>query len=138
MPDLISIGLGGGSLIRSEKGRVRVGPDSVGYKLETEGLVFGGKTFTATDAAVAIGRVKLGDPKKLTKAAMEMAPKVDREIKLMVEKCIDALKLSATPVPVVLVGGGSICYRTKSKEHRKFAAPSISTWRTPSAWLSRR
>jgi N-methylhydantoinase A/oxoprolinase/acetone carboxylase beta subunit len=26
----------------------------------------------------------------------------------MVEKCIDALKLSATPVPVVLVGGGSI------------------------------
>ena len=113
MPDLISIGLGGGSLIRSEKGRVRVGPDSVGYKLETEGLVFGGKTFTATDAAVAIGRVKLGDPKKLTKAAMEMAPKVDREIKLMVEKCIDALKLSATPVPVVLVGGGSILLSDK-------------------------
>jgi N-methylhydantoinase A/oxoprolinase/acetone carboxylase beta subunit len=113
MPDLISIGLGGGSLIRSEKGRVRVGPDSVGYKLETEGLVFGGKTFTATDAAVAIGRVKLGDPKKLTKTAIEMAPKVDREIKLMVEKCIDALKLSATPVPVVLVGGGSILLSDK-------------------------
>ena len=108
MPDLISIGLGGGSLIRSENGSVRVGPDSVGYRLETEGLVFGGKTFTTTDAAVAVGRVKLGDSWKLTKAARELAPKVDREVKLMVERCIDALKLSAVPVPVVLVGGGSI------------------------------
>jgi len=108
MPDLISIGLGGGSLVREENGKVRVGPDSVGYRLEKEGLVFGGKTFTATDAAVAVGRVKLGDAGKLTKAARNLAPKVDREVKLKVERCIDALKLSAAPVPVVLVGGGSI------------------------------
>jgi N-methylhydantoinase A/oxoprolinase/acetone carboxylase beta subunit len=108
MPDLISIGLGGGSLVRSENGSVRVGPDSVGYRLEQEGLVFGGKTFTATDAAVASGRVRLGDSKKLTKAVKDLAPKVEREIKLMVERCIDALKLSAAPVPLVLVGGGSI------------------------------
>ena len=52
--------------------------------------------------------MKLGDSGKLTKAARELAPKVDREVKLMVERCIDALKLSAAPVPVVLVGGGSI------------------------------
>lgn len=108
MPDLISIGLGGGSLIRNENGRVRVGPDSVGYKLEEEGLVFGGETFTATDVAVAVGRAHLGDSGKLTKAAIAIAPKADREIQQLVERCIDALKLSAAAVPVVLVGGGSI------------------------------
>ena len=108
MPDLISIGLGGGSLVRNENDRVRVGPDSVGYKLEEEGLVFGGKTFTATDVAVAVGRAQLGDSRKLTKAALALAPKADREIQQLVERCIDELKLSAAAVPVVLVGGGSI------------------------------
>src|SRR5207247_630326 len=64
MPDLISIGLGGGSLVR-RNGAVRVGPDSVGYNLEEDGLVFGGKTLTATDIAVAVGRANLGDAKKV-------------------------------------------------------------------------
>ncbi len=122
MPDLISIGLGGGSLVRSDNGRVRVGPDSVGYRLEEEGIVFGGKTFTATDVAVAIGRAKLGDAKKLPKSAIAAAPRADKEIQEMVERCIDQLKLSAAPVPVVLVGGGSILLPDKiegaSKIHR--------------------
>ena len=44
MPDLISIGLGGGSIIRENNNQVSVGPDSVGYKLDKEALIFGGKT----------------------------------------------------------------------------------------------
>jgi len=60
MPDLISIGLGGGSLIRTDNGSCTVGPDSVGYKITSEALIFGGKTLTATDAAVAAGLADLG------------------------------------------------------------------------------
>ena len=41
MPDLISIGLGGGSIIRENNNQVSVGPDSVGYKLDKEALIFG-------------------------------------------------------------------------------------------------
>jgi N-methylhydantoinase A/oxoprolinase/acetone carboxylase beta subunit len=108
MPDLISIGLGGGSLVRRENGGVRVGPDSVGYRLEEEAIVFGGKTLTATDIAVATGRVNLGDPKRLAKVHHAVAKRVDRLIRQMVEGCIDRLKLSQAGVPVVLVGGGSI------------------------------
>lgn len=122
MPDLISIGLGGGSRIRGENGRVRVGPDSVGYRLEEESLVFGGKTFTATDVAVAMGRAKLGDASKLGKLIHKTAKQADRTIRQMVERCIDGLKLSPAPVPVVLVGGGSILLPDKiegaSKVHR--------------------
>jgi N-methylhydantoinase A/oxoprolinase/acetone carboxylase beta subunit len=108
MPDLISIGLGGGSLVRRKNGSVTVGPDSVGYNLEEEAIVFGGKTLTATDIAVAVGRASLGDPKRLGKVTSSVAKPVDRLICQMVEGCIDRLKLSPAGVPVVLVGGGSI------------------------------
>src|SRR6266852_4695104 len=51
MPDLLSIALGGGSIVKESP--LQVGPQSVGYRLTDEALVFGGRTLTATDAAVA-------------------------------------------------------------------------------------
>src|SRR5207244_5574577 len=53
MPDVLSFGLGGGSLVRQAGGGVRIGPDSVGYELTTKGRVFGGEVLTTTDIAVA-------------------------------------------------------------------------------------
>ena len=55
MPDLISIGLGGGSIVREENGEIKIGPESVGFRIVNEALVFGGNTLTATDIAVASG-----------------------------------------------------------------------------------
>ena len=46
IPDVHSIALGGGSIVRSKKERASVGPDSVGSRLEKEGIAFGGKTLT--------------------------------------------------------------------------------------------
>ena len=41
MPDIVSIGVGGGSLVREQPdGSVTVGPDSVGYRITQEALVF--------------------------------------------------------------------------------------------------
>src|SRR3954468_24595716 len=62
MPDLFSIALGGGSIVAPDP--LQVGPESVGYRLTEEALVFGGATPTATDAAVVAGIVRIGDPKK--------------------------------------------------------------------------
>ena len=64
MPDIISIGLGGGSIVRQhEDGTVTVGPDSVGYRVTKEALCFGGRTLTATDIVVAAGAAEgVGDP----------------------------------------------------------------------------
>ncbi|MFD1536751.1 hydantoinase/oxoprolinase N-terminal domain-containing protein [Nonomuraea guangzhouensis] len=53
MPDILAIALGGGTVVRAAD----VGPDSVGYRIAEEALVFGGSTMTVTDAAVAGGRV---------------------------------------------------------------------------------
>ncbi|MDQ3867607.1 MAG: hydantoinase/oxoprolinase family protein, partial [Actinomycetota bacterium] len=62
MPDLVAIALGGGSVVSTDGGEVAVGPESVGYRLAREALVFGGATPTLTDAAVACGRTAIGDP----------------------------------------------------------------------------
>ena len=45
----------------SNGGEVQVGPESVGYRLTTEAVVFGGSTVTATDVAVAAGHADIGD-----------------------------------------------------------------------------
>ena len=59
MPDLLSLGLGGGSLVRSAP--LAVGPLSVGYQLTDRARVFGGTELTATDIAVAARLIDLGD-----------------------------------------------------------------------------
>jgi N-methylhydantoinase A/oxoprolinase/acetone carboxylase beta subunit len=63
MPDIQAIGLGGGSLV-ADNGQT-IGPQSVGYRLVEEGLVFGGQTLTATDIAVACGAAHIGDPARV-------------------------------------------------------------------------
>ena len=61
MPDVISLGIGGGSIVHVDD-EVRVGPTSVGHRLTERALVFGGATPTATDVAVAGGIAEIGDP----------------------------------------------------------------------------
>ncbi len=108
MPDLISIGLGGGSLVRWREGRCTVGPDSVGYRITREALVFGGETLTATDVAVSAGTARLGEPKAVAGLDKDMVQAAVSRIRTMVEQVIDKMKTSSGDMPVVLVGGGSI------------------------------
>ena len=109
MPDIISIGLGGGSIVRQgPDGQITVGPDSVGYRITSEALVFGGKTVTATDIAVRLGMAELGDPALAAGIDEDFARRAMDVIRNMVEECIDSLKLSNEDVDVILVGGGSI------------------------------
>lgn len=109
MPDVISIGLGGGSVVRQqEDGTVTVGPDSVGYALTKEALVFGGSTMTATDIAVRLGMVELGDQALAEAIPMELAQRAMSVIHAMVEDSIDAMKVSSEDSEVILVGGGSV------------------------------
>jgi N-methylhydantoinase A/oxoprolinase/acetone carboxylase beta subunit len=105
MPDLYSIGLGGGSIVR--KNPVAVGPQSVGYRITEEALVFGGKTLTATDAAVAAGVVKIGDPKKAAGVSRELATAVLDEACAKLEDAIDRMKTETGDVPLIAVGGGA-------------------------------
>jgi N-methylhydantoinase A/oxoprolinase/acetone carboxylase beta subunit len=107
MPDIVSIGLGGGSIVRPEAGP-SIGPDSVGYELKQRALVFGGDTLTTTDVAVAARLVDLGDRSKVASLAATTVSAALEEIARMIERAVDKIKTSAEPCPVVLVGGGTI------------------------------
>lgn len=109
MPDVISIGLGGGSIVRQKPdGSVTVGPDSVGYAITSKALIFGGDTLTATDIAVRLGMVTLGDPARVQHIPLDLAQKAMQVITTLAEDFIDAMKVSNQDSDVILVGGGSI------------------------------
>jgi len=108
MPDLISIGLGGGSLVDLSGGSIKVGPRSVGYRIGSEALVFGGKTLTASDMAVAAGLASMGDSSKVAGIDKKQAQAAVDVMKRMTEEIIDKMKTSSSGIPVILVGGGSV------------------------------
>ena len=109
MPDVVSIGLGGGSIVRvRDDGSVTVGPDSVGYRITEEALVFGGSTLTATDVAVRLGMAEIGDKSRVASLDEGIAVRAMDEIRNKVEEAIDSMKLSGSDVTVVLAGGGSV------------------------------
>ncbi|MBC1520695.1 hydantoinase/oxoprolinase family protein [Listeria aquatica] len=119
MPDIVSIGLGGGSIVRRDGDEVTVGPDSVGYRITEEALVFGGETITATDIAVRLGHANVGDRKKAEQIPLEFAEKAYQKIAEMTEVAIDKMKTSSGDVEVVLVGGGSLIIPDQLKGVRK-------------------
>ncbi|MEO3873968.1 hydantoinase/oxoprolinase family protein [Nonomuraea sp. B12E4] len=113
MPDILAIALGGGTMVR----RHGIGPDSAGYRIVREALVFGGGTATMTDAAVAAGRspreapgwrdrldAALGDMSEGMADTLERAVAVADE---MVIDAVDRMSLGKTDRPLVAVGGGA-------------------------------
>lgn len=109
MPEVLSIGLGGGSKISTDYvGNLTVGPDSVGHYLTEQALVFGGPTLTASDIVVASGKAQLGDPSKLAQVPPSTVETARKRIKKMLEDVIEQMKVSSAPVHVLLVGGGSL------------------------------
>jgi N-methylhydantoinase A/oxoprolinase/acetone carboxylase beta subunit len=123
MPDVYSIGLGGGSLVVGEPGSLKVGPLSVGYKLVREGLVFGGATLTATDIAVAGGQAEVGDKSAVSHVDPRLVSAALATIEEMVETACDRVRLTADPVPVLVVGGGSILVREQIGELTSIRPP---------------
>jgi N-methylhydantoinase A/oxoprolinase/acetone carboxylase beta subunit len=106
MPDVYSFGLGGGSLVRQDP--LRVGPQSVGYRITEEALVFGGDTLTTTDIAVAAGAADIGDGQRVNGLAGGLVQAAMARIQEMTDAAVDRMKTSAEPIPVIVVGGGSV------------------------------
>jgi N-methylhydantoinase A/oxoprolinase/acetone carboxylase beta subunit len=108
MPDVFSIGLGGGSHVVESEQRLNIGPVSVGYRIKTEALVFGGQTLTTTDITVAAGNAELGDASKVSHLPKDLLERAEARIHEMLEDCVERSRLSPDPLPVIVVGGGSI------------------------------
>ena len=109
MPDVISIGLGGGSII-APKEPMAIGPVSVGHELPQKAKVFGGDTLTATDLAVAAGRCKVGDT---APPSIDSIEKLVEILDKMVSDQVARARTSNKDIPVIAVGGGSVMMPSK-------------------------
>ncbi|ESK98388.1 hydantoinase [Moniliophthora roreri MCA 2997] len=112
MPDLHSVGLGGGSRVRVSEGKVTVGPDSVGHYLTRDALCFGGSVLTATDICVRAGAADIevqGDARaRVEEISKEIVKKAKVQMRKMFENLVDRMKTSPEDCTLLLVGGGSI------------------------------
>jgi N-methylhydantoinase A/oxoprolinase/acetone carboxylase beta subunit len=108
MPDVLPVGLGGGSIVTGDAGNVTVGPRSVGYAIQQRALIFGGDTITATDLAVAAGLCDIGDRDRVAHLDRDLVRRGIRLIQERLAELVDRVKTSPEPLPVVIVGGGSV------------------------------
>ncbi len=117
MPDILAIGLGGGTRIHLDPAlhgaeeipadALRVGPDSVAFRIVEDGLLFGGRTLTASDIAVAAGDAAFGDASLLPAFSPTMVSTVRGRFRAMLEEGVDRIKTTRGDVTVLAVGGGS-------------------------------
>lgn len=114
MPDIYSIALGGGTIVKGDINSIKIGPESVGYQLPKKALIFGGDTLTTTDIAVAKGFLNLGDKDKISHLDSNFVDAVYQEMLKMIEVAVEKMKTSKEDVPVVLVGGGSALIKENS------------------------
>ena len=106
IPDLLSIAIGGGTKISSDAHVI--GPESVGYRLGSEAHVFGGSTLTCTDIAVAAGLAKIGDSSRVAHLDDAIVTQALATVHGRIIDAVDRMKTSATPVPLLAVGGGAM------------------------------
>ncbi|WP_034492929.1 hydantoinase/oxoprolinase N-terminal domain-containing protein [Afifella pfennigii] len=106
MPDIVSVGLGGGSIVRD--GGESIGPDSVGFRLRERALVFGGDTLTATDIAVAAGRSQIGDPARVKDLDSNVVTRALHRMSEILDDAVDRVRTSRGSSTVILVGGGAV------------------------------
>jgi N-methylhydantoinase A/oxoprolinase/acetone carboxylase beta subunit len=124
MPDILAIGLGGGSLV-SEGGKV-IGPRSVGHQLVTEGIAFGGGTLTATDLLVAAGKLDLGEDGQPVALAPGVLASGLETIQRTLNEGIEKMMPSSDPLPVILVGGGAFLVSEKLEAASSMHCPEHS------------
>lgn len=111
MPDVLSIGLGGGTRVHLDQAgdleNLRIGPDSVGYRIAEEAMLFGGTTLTTSDVAVAAGRADFGDVARLPDFGAPMLDAVWARIQAMLEDGVDRMKTARGDATILAVGGGN-------------------------------
>lgn len=121
MPDVMSLGLGGGSIVSHDG--VEVGPMSVGADLGRCGVAFGGSTVTASDLAIAVGRASFGHPELTRRIEPGVRERGLLQIRGMLEEAIDSMKLIRGDVPLVAVGGGAFLVEDRLEGVSKVVRP---------------
>lgn len=104
IPEVISLPLGGGSVVTALNGHVRIGPQSLGHHILHSALAFGGSIPTLTDAAVWAGRAPIGE-RRLAAADGDILMEALAAADAMLAEGIDRAKIVRGDLPLIAVGG---------------------------------
>ncbi|MBO9499178.1 MAG: hydantoinase/oxoprolinase family protein [Novosphingobium sp.] len=117
MPDILALGLGGGTRVHLDPAfyaaealdpeALRIGPDSVGYRITEEARLFGGAVLTASDVAVAAGHARFGRPALLPGFSPMVLEGLWQRFRAMLEDSLDRMKTVRGDVTILAVGGGN-------------------------------
>lgn len=109
MPDILSLAIGGGTKVTGTAAAPVVGPESLGYRITAEGLVFGGDTPTLTDAAVFTERAKVGRADRVRKGSglADLLAAGIQASDARLRDAVDRVGLGRADRPLVAVGGGA-------------------------------
>ena len=105
MPDLTSIGIGGGTMVSQDP--LTVGPESVGFRLLERARVFGHSQLTLTDIAVATGLMAVGDHALVSDLPENLLKNVMAIVNRRISANVDRMKTDARDIPLIAVGGGA-------------------------------
>jgi N-methylhydantoinase A/oxoprolinase/acetone carboxylase beta subunit len=108
MPDVLSIALGGGSIIQFHLNKPLIGPNSVAKSLTSQALSFGGSELTLTDAALVMGHVKIKNS-QAERACIDsvQGTAIFDQVKAKLDELILKMRGEYKDLPVIFVGGGS-------------------------------
>lgn len=121
LPAVESVGLGGGSVVRTSGVDLTVGPDSVALELLQKARLFGGEVLTATDIVAAAELHSpsdshplkgLGNSTHLKDVPIEVVKRARHEMRQIIEDLVDRTKVQKGNVDVLIVGGGAMLIET--------------------------
>lgn len=117
MPDILAIGLGGGTRVHLDpdlyeaqtltEDALRVGPDSVGFRILEQARIFGGDTLTTSDVAVGAGHAQFGDAAAVPTFSPEVLDAIWARVQSMLEDGVDRMKTTRGDTVILAVGGGN-------------------------------
>ena len=105
MADVLSIPLGGGSIINQKT--PYVSNQSLGNRITTNSLSFNGSTTTITDIFTNQNKANFIPPNKNFKLSSNLIKSVENEIYSKISIAVDRMKTDSKNIKAIVVGGGS-------------------------------
>lgn len=124
MPDVHSIGMGGGSHVEIGTSKIHIGPKSCGSRIFTDSLSFGGKQLTLSDISIALGHMEIpgAKPDNVSLSHKGCRAVLNEAIKNLYD-LIGKIGPEELLMPIVMIGGGASLFPTKLLDSRFIVPP---------------
>lgn len=123
MPDVYSIGMGGGSHVEIGTSKITIGPKSCGSRTFTDSLSFGGKQLTLTDISIALGHIDIpGAKSQNVYLSHKGCRAVLNEALKQLYSLIGKIGPEESQLPIIMIGGGSSLF-PKNLLDSRFVVP---------------